>query len=438
MKAAFFTLGCKVNQYETQIMEQAFQKAGFEIVDPESEADVYVVNSCTVTGVGDKKSRQMLRHFRRKNPNAVIALTGCYPQAFPEEAAALMEADVITGSADRSQLLPAVLDAIDGKRVVHVTPHGDDETFEPMQAEGMLDRTRAFVKIEDGCDNSCSYCIIPKARGHVRSKPLKDLERELESLVSKGYSEVVISGINLPFYGRDLGVGLVDAVELACEIMPRVRLSSLEPELLSRSDVERLAKLDSFCPQFHLSLQSGCDRTLAAMRRRYNTDMYRKVVENICEFFPEGSLTTDVIVGFPGETEEDFEESCRFIEEMGFAKVHIFPYSRRTGTYAAEMPNQVPNAVKTERCSKMAERAEAVRQKFLGEQVGKTESVLIESEIKNGMMQGYTKNYTPVVLPAVKSLLCTVQEVVITGVSGDSCIGRIKNPPVGYDPMGMF
>lgn len=438
MKAAFFTLGCKVNQYETQIMEQDFQKAGFEIVDCESPADVYVINSCTVTGIGDKKSRQMLRHFKRNNPDAVVALTGCYPQAFPEEASTLMEADVITGATDKSALLPAVLDALDGKRVVHIAPHSDDEEFEPMQAEGMLDRTRAFVKIEDGCDNSCSYCIIPKARGHVRSKAMKDIERELESLLSKGYNEVVLSGINLPFYGRDIGVGLVDAVELSCEIMPRVRLSSLEPELLSRNDVERLSKLDSFCPQFHLSLQSGCDKTLNAMRRRYNTDMYRKVVENIREFFPEGSITTDIIVGFPGETEEDFEESCRFIEEIGFAKVHIFPYSRRTGTDAATMPDQIPNSVKNERCSIMAKRAEAVRTKFLEAQIGKTEDVLIESEIKDGMMQGYTKNYTPVVIPAVKSLLCSIQEVIITGVSDDCCIGRIKNPPVGYDPTGMF
>ncbi len=438
MKAAFFTLGCKVNQYETQIMEQAFSKAGFEIVDCDSPADVYIINSCTVTGTGDKKSRQMLRHFRRQNPNAVIALTGCYPQAFPNEASALLEADVITGSADRSQVLPAVLDALDGKRVVHITPHESFEEFEPMQADGMLDRTRAFVKIQDGCDNRCSYCIIPKARGHVRSKSLKDIERELESLLSKGYTEVVLAGINLPFYGRDLGLGLINAVELACDIMPRVRLSSLEPELLTREDTERLAKLSAFCPQFHLSLQSGCDRTLNRMRRRYNTDMYRKVVKNIRELFPEGSLTTDVIVGFPGETDEDFEESCRFIEEMGFAKVHIFPYSRRTGTDAADMPDQVPNSVKTERCAKIAERAEVIRQKFLNEQVGKTELVLIESVIKDGVMQGYTKNYTPVVIPAVKSLLCTEQEVVITGVSGDSCIGRIKNPPVGYDPMGMF
>ncbi len=438
MKAAFFTLGCKVNQYETQIMEQAFAKAGFEIVEADDSADVYIINSCTVTGTGDKKSRQMLRHFRRKNPGAVIALTGCYPQASPEEAAALLEADVVTGAADRSQVLPAVLDALDGKRVVHITPHESFEEFEPMQASGMLDRTRAFVKIQDGCDNRCSYCIIPKARGHVRSKPLKDIERELESLLSKGYREVVLAGINLPFYGRDLGLSLINAVELACEIMPRVRLSSLEPELLSRDDVERLAKLPSFCPQFHLSLQSGCDRTLNRMRRRYNTDMYRKVVGDIKELFPEGSITTDIIVGFPGETEEDFEESCRFIEEIGFAKVHIFPYSKRAGTDAAAIPEQIPNAVKAERAAKMAERAEAVRQEFLAKQVGKTEEVLIESEIKNGMMEGYTKNYTRVLIPAVKTLLGTEQEVVITAVSGDDCIGRIKNPPVGYDPMGMF
>ncbi len=438
MKAAFYTLGCKVNQYETQIMEQAFSDAGFEIVDPESNADVYVINSCTVTGTGDKKSRQMLRHFRRKNPNAVIALTGCYPQAFPDEAAALLEADVLTGSADRSQVLPAVLDALDGKRVVHITPHEKLEEFEPMQASGMLDRTRAFVKIQDGCDNSCSYCIIPKARGHVRSKSLKDIERELESLLSHGYNEVVLAGINLPFYGRDLGLRLINAVELACEIMPRVRLSSLEPELLTREDVEHLAKLPNFCPQFHLSLQSGCDRTLNRMRRRYNTDMYREVVKNIREFFPEGSLTTDIIVGFPGETDEDFETSCRFIEEIGFAKVHVFPYSKRSGTDAAEMPDQIPNSVKTARASEMAKRADAVRKVFLEQQIGKTESVLIESEIKDGMMQGYTMNYTPVMIPAVKSLLCTVQDVIITGVSDEVCIGRIKNPPVGYDPMGMF
>jgi threonylcarbamoyladenosine tRNA methylthiotransferase MtaB len=438
MKAAFYTLGCKVNQYETQIMEQEFRKAGFEVVDCEEEADAYIVNSCTVTGTGDRKSRQMVHRFRREHPGAVVALTGCFPQAFPEEAASVLEADIILGAADRSELLPAVLDALDGKRVVHITPHTPGEPFEPMTAEGMLDRTRGFVKIEDGCDNRCAYCIIPKARGYVRSKPLHDLERELELLSAKGYQEAVLSGINLPFYGKDLGLRLADAVELACEIMPRVRLSSLEPELLTREDVERFAGMESFCPSFHLSLQSGCDRTLAAMRRRYNTDLYRSVVANIRDVFENPALTTDLMVGFPGETEEDFEESLAFIREIAFAKVHVFAYSRRPGTDAAVMPGQISNAEKARRSDRISEAAAETRAAFLQNMVGRTEAVLIESEIRNGLMQGYTKNYVPVTIPAVKSLLCTVQDILINGTDGDVCTGIIKNPPVGYQPGGMF
>ncbi len=438
MKAAFYTLGCKVNQYETQIMEQEFRKAGFEVVDCEEEADAYIVNSCTVTGTGDRKSRQMVHRFRREHPGAVVALTGCFPQAFPEEAASVLEADIILGAADRSELLPAVLDALDGKRVVHITPHTPGEPFEPMTAEGMLDRTRAFVKIEDGCDNRCAYCIIPKARGYVRSKPLHDLERELELLSAKGYQEAVLSGINLPFYGKDLGLRLADAVELACQIMPRVRLSSLEPELLTREDVERFAGMESFCPSFHLSLQSGCDRTLAAMRRRYNTDLYRSVVANIRDVFENPALTTDLMVGFPGETEEDFEESLAFIREIAFTKVHVFAYSRRPGTDAAVMPGQISNAEKARRSDRISEAAAETRAAFLQNMVGRTEAVLIESEIRNGLMQGYTKNYVPVTIPAVKSLLCTVQDILINGTDGDVCTGIIKNPPVGYQPGGMF
>ncbi|HQQ88606.1 MAG TPA: tRNA (N(6)-L-threonylcarbamoyladenosine(37)-C(2))-methylthiotransferase MtaB [Oscillospiraceae bacterium] len=438
MKAAFYTLGCKVNQYETQIMEQEFRKAGFEVVDCEEQADAYIVNSCTVTGTGDRKSRQMVHRFRREHPGAVVALTGCFPQAFPEEAASVLEADIILGAADRSELLPAVLDALDGKRVVHITPHTPGEPFEPMTAEGMLDRTRAFVKIEDGCDNRCAYCIIPKARGYVRSKPLHDLERELELLSAKGYQEAVLSGINLPFYGKDLGLRLADAVELACQIMPRVRLSSLEPELLTREDVERFAGMESFCPSFHLSLQSGCDRTLAAMRRRYNTDLYRSVVANIRDVFENPALTTDLMVGFPGETEEDFEESLAFIREIAFTKVHVFAYSRRPGTDAAVMPGQISNAEKARRSDRISEAAAETRAAFLQNMVGRTEAVLIESEIRNGLMQGYTKNYVPVTIPAVKSLLCTVQDILINGTDGDVCTGIIKNPPVGYQPGGMF
>ncbi len=438
MKAAFYTLGCKVNQYETQILEQEFARAGFEIVDIDSQADVYVVNSCTVTGTGDKKSRQMVRHLRRQNPEAVIALTGCFPQAFPEEAAAITEANVITGASDRSSLLPLVMDAMDGKRVVYIQPHTEEEPFEPMRAEGMLDRTRAFVKIEDGCDNACSYCIIPKARGHVRSKPLADLERELETLSSRGYQEAVLSGINLPFYGRDTGKTLLDAVALACDIFPRVRLSSLEPELISRADIEALAKLPGFCPQFHLSLQSGCDKTLAAMRRRYNTAMYRQVVKNIREAFPMPGLTTDVMVGFPGETAEDFAASRDFVTEMAFAKAHVFAYSRRPGTDAAVMAGQVANAEKERRSAEMIAAAAVTRAEFLRSMTGRVEPVLIESEIKDGLMEGYTPNYALVRIPAVKSLLGRLWDVRITGAEADWCLGEIKDPPVGYNSGEMF
>lgn len=438
MKAAFTTLGCKVNQYETQILEQEFAKAGFEITDIDSEADVYVVNSCTVTGTGDKKSRQSVRHLRRAHPNAVIALTGCFPQAFPSEASLLMEADVITGTSDRASLLPLVMDALNGKRVVYIKPHCENEEFEPMHAEGMLERTRAFVKIEDGCDNFCSYCVIPKARGPVRSKPLTDLGRELEHLASKGFSEVVLAGVNLPFYGRDLGVGLVDAVELASQIFPRVRLSSLEPELIKADDIERLAKLPSFCPQFHLVLQSGCDKTLANMRRRYNTTMYKNVADNIRAVFDNPAFTTDVIVGFPGETEEDFLISRDFVSQMGYLKTHVFVYSRREGTDAALMPGHVSNAEKSRRGAEMSATAGVIREAFLKKMVGRTESVLIESEIKDGMMEGFTPNYTPVRIPAVKSLLGKCWDVKIVSATNDYCIGEIKNPPVGYDSEKMF
>jgi len=438
MKAAFYTLGCKVNQYETQILEQEFARAGFEITDIDSEADVYVVNSCTVTGTGDKKSRQMVRRLRRQNPAAVIALTGCYPQAFPGEAGAIMEADVVTGASERGSLLPLVMDAMNGKRVVYVRPHTQDEPFEPMRAEGMLDRTRAFVKIEDGCDNSCSYCIIPQARGHVRSKPLPDLERELESLAAKGYQEAVLAGINLPFYGRDSGATLLDAVKLACDIFPRVRLSSLEPELITRADIEELAKLPSFCPQFHLSLQSGCDRTLAAMRRRYNTAMYGRVVADIRDVFEMPGLTTDVMVGFPGETPEDFAASRDFVTETAFLKVHVFAYSRRPGTPAADLPEQVPNAEKERRSAEMIAAAAVVRENFLRAMTGRTEPVLIESEIKDGLMEGYTPNYSLVRIPAVKSMLGRLWDVRITGAAADWCTGELKDPPVGYRSDGMF
>lgn len=273
LRVAFVTLGCKVNQYETYVMEQQFAENGFSLVSPDSQADVYVINSCTVTATSDQKTRQTVRHYKRAHPEAVVVLTGCYSQAFPEDAAKLLpEADVITGTHPRGNVLRLVQSFLDTrKRQCQVVSHEPGEPFEPMAAFQYAEKTRAFVKIEDGCQRYCAYCIIPKSRGPVRSKPLPDLKKELETLAKKGYQEVVLVGINLSCYGKELGLRLIDAVECACGVegIHRVRLGSLEPELLTREDILRMAAQKKFCPQFHLSLQSGCDATLKRMNRHY-------------------------------------------------------------------------------------------------------------------------------------------------------------------------
>ena len=431
MKAAFFTLGCKVNQYETQIMEQAFQKAGFEIVDPESEADVYVVNSCTVTGVGDKKSRQMLRHFRRKNPNAVIALTGCYPQAFPEEAAALMEADVITGSADRSQLLPAVLDAIDGKRVVHVTPHGDDETFEPMQAEGMLDRTRAFVKIEDGCDSRCAYCIIPKARGPVRSKAPGDVIAEVRDLAKAGVKEVILTGIETAAYGRDFsgGYSLADLLEEVSLIdgVERIRMGSLEPSSMRDGFIRRIADLPKVMPHFHLSLQSGCSRTLSSMRRKYNADQAAEIIESIHSYIPDAMLSADIIAGFPGESDEDFAKTVGFLRNAHLLHIHAFPFSVRAGTEAAQMEGQLPEAVKKARVGQLCALDCEIRSELLADysdtHKSKPVNVLCETW-HDGVGRGHSEHFVEVEFEACRDVSGQICSVSLSKADGNICFGK--------------
>lgn len=436
MRAAFYTLGCKVNQYETQILQQYFSAEGFDIVEPEDDADVYVVNSCTVTASGDKKSRQALRHFKRQNPAAVTVLTGCFPQAFPDAAQQIPEADVITGSYNRASVLEAVKQRLaTGERVVRITPHPQgvhrrEASFEQMKATAMHERTRAFVKIQDGCDRFCSYCIIPMARGPVRSKPLEEIREELTALAKAGYREVVLVGINLPCYGSDLGLRLLDAVSLACNIpgISRVRLGSLEPELLTPEDIAAMAAMPSFCPQFHLSLQSGCDATLRRMNRHYDTAEYRRIVENLRAAFPNPSITTDIMVGFAGETEEEFAQSLDFAREIGFAKAHVFAYSIRPGTRAASMPGQLTNACKEQRSAAMIAVTDATRKEFLQRQVGLVEEVLFETSTAGGMYHGYTPNYTPVAVASPENLCGRLCNVRITGLSqdGDGCVGTVE------------
>lgn len=429
MKAKIITLGCKVNQYESEAMLEALLAGGFQEARSGEEADVVVVNSCTVTATSDQKVRQTLRRAKRDNPGAVMVLTGCMPQAFPEEAAGLLEADVVLGNARRGDLLPRVMEYLSSKqRIVDIAPHEKGEAFEKMSVSAFHGRTRAFLKIQDGCDRFCSYCIIPYARGRVRSKPLEELREEVLQLGKAGYQEVVLTGINLPAYGKELGLHLCDAVEAACAApgIHRVRLGSLEPEQLTPEVIARMAKEEKLCPQFHLSLQSGCDGTLRRMNRHYTTAEYREIVENLRKAFPNCAITTDIMVGFAGETEEEFQASLEFAKEIAFAKVHVFAYSRRPGTRAYDMPDQVSNRVKEERSRKMIQVTRATQQAFLQEQVGRVEEVLFEQQKERGLWEGYTRNYTHVLMPSGKDLSGQLIQTRLVQVQGESCVAKVE------------
>ena len=428
MKVAFYTLGCKVNQYEAQVLAELFAARGHQVVPASQPADLYVVNSCTVTAAGDQKTRRMLRHLKAQSPGAKVVLTGCYPQAFPQAAGQLAEADLVTGARDRAKLVELAEQCVaGGERLVCLPPHQRGEGFEPMRVHAFSERTRAFVKIQDGCENYCSYCIIPTARGPLRSKAPEDLRRELEGLAAAGYREAVLVGINLSCYGRELGLRLADAVELACGVpgLERVRLGSVEPELLTPQDIARMAAQPKLCGQFHLSLQAGCDATLRRMNRHYDTAEYARIVAAMREQFPGCAITTDVMVGFPGEDEGEFAQSLAFVEKMAFAKVHVFPYSRRPGTRAAVMPGQVPRAEKHRRSARMIALAAQGRAAFLQRQVGLVEPVLFESRLADGLWEGYTANYTPVRAAGAENLQGRLLPVRVTTAGDDWCLGEL-------------
>lgn len=443
MRIAFYTLGCKVNQYESEIMSDLFSNDGFDIVDVDDDADVYVINSCTVTASSDKKTRQVIRRLKSQNPSAIVALTGCFPQAFPTEAEIIPEADVIQGSYNRGAILANVKKAlITRSRIVDITPHKSGEQFEPMKTNKITDknlkqRTRAFIKIEDGCDRYCSYCIIPKARGPIRSKKLSDIKTEVLELVANGYKEIVLVGINLSSYGKELSsIRLVDAIELCCSIdgVERVRLGSLEPELLLDDDLDRMSRQEKFCPQFHLSLQSGSDKTLSRMNRHYTSSEYYDIVTKIRSRFNNSAITTDIMVGFAGETDEEFNESIAFAQKVQFARVHVFSYSIRQGTKAATMPNQLSREQKEKRSHLMIEATAKSAAEFLQSQIGTECEILIETKqssksncnyLENvGMDEyiGYTENYTRAVVNSNRDLCGEIVKAKITAINGDYVI----------------
>ena len=426
MRIAIYTLGCKVNQYETQAMEQELLRRGHTLVPFETAADGYIVNTCSVTAVSDKKSRQMIRRCKKRNPAAVVAACGCYVQTHPDEAAGL-DIDLIAGTGDRMAFLDLFEQAAVEKQPLTLL---DDalrrRDFEVLPAGGMAERTRAMLKVEDGCVNFCTYCIIPYARGPVRSLPKTAAVAQTAQLRQEGYRELVLTGIEISGWGHDLKTGetlidLLEAVSAAAGDM-RLRLGSLEPRTVTEDFCRRAAQLPNLCPHFHLSLQSGCDDTLRRMNRKYDAARFYESVTLLRRYFDRPAITTDLICGFPGETEAEFDATLSFIEKCGFAAMHIFPYSIRPGTKAAAM-EQVPSAVKEQRAGRAAQAAETMRQAYLQGCVGRVYPVLFEQE-KDGYYTGHAPNYCEVGVRA-NDLHNKVLDVKITGINGEMLIGEL-------------
>lgn len=427
MNIAFYTLGCKVNQYETEVMREAFENKGHTVVGEGMPFDVIIINSCTVTAESDRKTRQAVHRFKRQNPNAVVVLTGCMAQAFSEDAKALTDADIVIGNTDVSKIYDAVCE-YNNDRIFSVLPHPRDERFNTPSIQSFAERTRAYMKIQDGCDRFCTYCIIPTARGWLRSKPIDEITNEAKKLAENGYIEAVLVGINLTSYGKETGgkFNICDAVEAIAKVegIKRIRLGSLEPDHITDKMLERLSEVEKFCPQFHLSLQSGCDATLKRMNRHYDTAFYRDLVERIRKVFPDSSITTDIMVGFAGETEEEFSESINFAKEIGFAKAHVFAYSRRAGTMAYNMPNQVTKAEKSRRSRLMIEATANTEAEFIKSYLGKSVEVLFET-MENGFAVGYTKNYLYVKVKSDIAYTGELLNVKITDCEKEFAIGEI-------------
>lgn len=419
MKAAFYTLGCKVNQYESEYMSELLKNAGFEIVSHNEEADYYIVNSCTVTATADQKTRQNVRKFKRKHPDSTVILTGCMPQAFPESAEKLLEADIVLSNRSNDDILTLINQHNTAhNRIIKIEKHTTGEAFSKCAIDRFSERIRAFVKIEDGCDRFCSYCIIPISRGRVRSKSPEDLRDEIRMLGENGVKEIVLVGINLSSYGKGLDFNIVDAVKICSEdsnIM-RVRLGSLEPDHITDDIIKSLAIYDKFCPQFHISLQSGCDKTLKNMNRHYSSNEYKELCDKLRTVFDDATITTDVMVGFNDETDEDFNDSLEFVESIGFEKVHVFPYSERTGTAASRCGDNVPKEEKERRAAVMIERTQKIRIAYFESLVNTTAKVLFENCLGNGIYQGYTKNYIPVRMKSDKDIIGKEIEVTIKSV----------------------
>ena len=427
MKFAFYTLGCKTNQYETQAMEQIFASRGHEIVAFDKKCDGYIINTCSVTAVADKKNRAVIRRCRKENPDAVIGVCGCYTQ-HDADAVRALGVDVLGGSGGREEFVNMMLAATSEKAHLESLDNAlRRREFEILPAGGLDGRTRAMLKVQDGCTNFCSYCIIPYTRGPVRSAPLELVVSQAKELAEKGYKEIVVTGIEIAGWGMDLPgkPPMSSMLAAVCAAVPdlRIRLGSLEPRVVTREFCEKMAKYPNLCPQFHLSMQSGCDSVLSRMKRKYDTARYAESVQLLREFFPNCAITTDMIVAFPGETAKEFEESLAFIQKCAFADMHIFPYSRRPGTPADKMPGQHNNATKEERSRRAIAVAEEMNLAYRKALVGTVQEVLFEEAV-DGFDTGHAPNYMKVYVPT-KGRHNEIAPVRITGIHEDGLLGEI-------------
>ena len=430
MKVAFATLGCRVNVYESEAMAEKFIREGYEVVDFNEFSDVYVINTCTVTNMGDKKSRQIISRARRTNPNAIIAAVGCYSQMAPKEVSEIPGVDVVLGTRNKGDVVYYVNKAKDeGKAQVHVQPVLQNKKFEDLKIEDYQDKTRAFLKIQDGCNRFCTYCTIPYARGSVCSKDPEKVLAEVKELAANGFKEVILSGIHTASYGLDLegNVNLINIIEEIEKIdgIERIRIGSIEPAFFTSEVIEKIKGFKKLCPHFHLSLQSGCDSTLKRMNRRYTTKEYKEIVDRLRENIPNVAITTDVIVGFPGETNDEFNKTYEFLKEIELSQMHVFKYSPRKGTPAATMENQIDPQMKQFRSEKLLNLNKENFNKFAGKFIGQEIDVLFEQSIAENTYEGLTPNYIRVIVKSDKEIHGEILKVKLTDIKDEYVEGTL-------------
>jgi len=432
-KVAFCTLGCKVNQYETEAISEIFVKNGYEIVDFEEFADVYIINTCTVTNLSDRKSRQMIRRAKKNNKDSIIVAVGCYAQVSPDEVLSIPEVNLVIGTKDKGKILENLRMIEEGMNKVNLVQDiMKTREFEELGVEVYKERTRAYIKIQEGCNQFCSYCIIPYARGPIRSRSVEYILNEVGKLALNGYKEIVLTGIHIASYGKDIkNTSLLDIIKKVHEIdgVERIRLGSIEPTTITHEFVNDIKKLDKVCPHFHISLQSGCDSTLKRMNRKYTTEEYHAAVKLLRDNIGDVSITTDVMVGFPGETDAEFDETVRFLKDIGFAAMHVFKYSQRKGTPAADFKDQVSPQKKDERSNVLIELSSKMTKEFNSKFEGRIMDVLLEQNVKGkeGLIEGLTSNYIRVECEGKSDLCGQMLKVKLLEAVDDYVKGQIVN-----------